>query len=108
MASVRPRYRPGPLTSGYPVTPRQMEIFTFIYEYARGHGYQPSWREINEHFGISSPNGLLGSIRSLAAKGWVEPQSCTARAIRFLKRPDGAKFEGFQDKPQEASPCLPA
>ena len=79
---------------------KQAAIFRFIYETARDLGFQPSIREIGAKFDIRSPNGVVCHLSVLARKGWIEevdgkPQ---ARAIRFLRRPDGAIFAGFADK----------
>jgi SOS-response transcriptional repressor LexA len=83
---------------GDPLTERQAEIFAFIYETARDRGYQPTYRQLMEKFGILSTNGISCHLKSLADKGWIEALDGEKRGIRFLRRPDGRPFTGFSDK----------
>jgi SOS-response transcriptional repressor LexA len=87
------------------LTGRQLEIFTFIYEHARDNGFQPSYREIGERFGIRSPNGMKEHLRLIRRKGYLAlPKSFhQARAVVFLKRPDGTAFHGFSEKQESIS-----
>lgn len=84
---------PGPLTA------RQREIFLFIWDHTCREGFQPSYRDVMEHFGITSPNGVLVHIRAMARKGWVRPG--TMRSVRFLRQPDGREFRGFVAAPEK-------
>jgi repressor LexA len=86
-----------------PLTEKQAAVFRFIYETARDRGYQPSFREIGERFGIGGTNGVMCHVTALARKGWISPRpaghgSGPSRAIVFLRRPTGEPFCGFSDK----------
>lgn len=82
------------------LTDRQLEIFTLIYESARDKGFQPTIREMMPVFGIASENGIHCHLKALAKRGYLRLER-EARALRILRRPDGSRFEGFQDKPTE-------
>jgi repressor LexA len=83
--------------AGDPLTERQAEIFAWIYEIVRDRGYQPTYRQLMEKFGIQSTNGITCHLKSIADKGWIDLGG-EKRGIRFLKRPDGRPFTGFADK----------
>jgi SOS-response transcriptional repressor LexA len=84
------------------LTPRQREMYAWYYEHARDLGYQPTIRELGKRFAIYSPNGVMSHLHAWARKGYVAPAENEARALRFLKRPDGRKFDGFMDKEAES------
>jgi SOS-response transcriptional repressor LexA len=77
------------------LSPRQAEVYLFLFESTRTTGVQPSIREVCQRFGTTSVNGPLGHLAALARKGWIRPCEGEARSIRFLRRPDGAEFTGF-------------
>lgn len=79
-------------------TERQMAIFAFIYEHARDKGFQPTLRELGEHFGIRSPNGLMCHLRSLRKQGFIGEPEAGSRCIPIYKKPDGSPFTGFAEK----------
>ena len=66
---------------GDDLTPRQQAI----YEYIRGHtlryGYPPSIREIGEHFGIRSTNGVSDHLKALQRKGKLRRSESKSRAL---------------------------
>lgn len=80
------------------LTERQASIFYHIFETTRRTGIQPSFRELGERFGITSPNGVLSHLVALARKGWIARAEGQSRSVRFLKCPDNRTFKGF---------CLP-
>ena len=49
------------------LTKRQREVYEFIREKIRGRGYGPTVREIGDHFGINSPNGVMCHLKALAS-----------------------------------------
>lgn len=57
------------------LTRRQREILDFIVERIRRVGCPPTFREIGEHFGIASLNGVFGHIAALRRKGYLNPAS---------------------------------
>jgi SOS-response transcriptional repressor LexA len=68
-------------------TVRQRAIFDFIVRHALESLYQPSFREIIDHFGIGSPNGLNCHLKALHQKGWIDLSGGQSRAIRILRKP---------------------
>lgn len=52
--------------------------------YLRTHTYQPSIREIGQHFGIRSTKTVSELLQSLANKGVVERDPSRSRGIRIL------------------------
>jgi len=93
MAATHVKNAPGDIA-----TDRQLEIFALIYESARNHGYQPSVRELCDLTGITSPNGIVGHIDALEAKGYVKADKNAARCLTILRKPDGTPFRGFEAK----------
>lgn len=63
------------------LTRRQREVYHFLRHYFQEHGYVPTVREIAQHFGIRSPNGVVCHLRALERKGLIERQHGQARAI---------------------------
>ena len=78
------------------LTLRQRQLLTFIEEHLREVGYPPTIREMADHMGIRSTNGVSDHLKALERKGYiareknaksralslvaVEPQLATARA----------------------------
>jgi len=75
------------------LTRRQQAIYEFLRDKIRNRGYGPSVREIGEHFGISSPNGVMCHLKALEKKGLItrdrSPHSShgLSRAIRLAAEP---------------------
>ena len=86
-----------PESEARPLTERQAEVFRYLYEFTRTHGYQPSSQELCGHFGFTSKVSACHHIGLIAAKGWIQKATGVPRAIRFLCRPDGSPFTGFAD-----------
>ena len=68
------------------LTTRQRDIYAWIGDYWRRHGYGPTLREGQEAFAFRSPNGFAGHVRALAARGLV---TCDRRLARSLRIADG-------------------
>jgi len=64
-----------------PPTERQLEILTFMRAYQQGRGAPPSLREIGEHFGIVSTNGVSDHLRALHRKGLVRKHRGARRYV---------------------------
>jgi hypothetical protein len=54
-----------------PPTERQLEILAFLRAYQESRGAPPALREIGEHFGIASTNGVSDHLRALHRKGLI-------------------------------------
>lgn len=63
------------------LTARQREIYDFILAYRRENGCSPSIPEIQQRFGIRSPNGVAGHLRALEAKGAIRLSNRGSRRI---------------------------
>ncbi len=67
------------------LTKKQAEILSFIRSQIQDNGYAPSYREIAEHFGLSSPATVHQHVQSLAEKGMVSlGEDGTARSIGLI------------------------
>ena len=67
------------------LTARQTAIFDFILEFRRNHGCSPSIPEIQKAFLIRSPNGVVGHLLSLEAKGYVRRSNRGSRQIDVVE-----------------------
>ncbi len=54
------------------ITKRQRQILDFINDFSGEHGYSPSYREIGEHFGLSSTATIHAHVSALQKKGLVK------------------------------------
>lgn len=69
------------------LTKRQREILSYIEGHQGRNGYWPSIREIQENFGFKSTNAVMGHLRALERKGYLERISGQARTFR-INRPN--------------------
>jgi repressor LexA len=69
------------------LTSRQQKVYELIREKIRGRGYGPTVREIAEHFGIRSPNGVVCHLKALEKKGFIVREANMSRAIRLSAEP---------------------
>ncbi len=67
------------------LTQRQKEVLECIQKFQEQMNYPPSILEICEQLGIRSTNGVVGHIRSLIRKGYLE-RSSKARSIKLTPR----------------------
>jgi repressor LexA len=67
-----------------PLTKRQAEILDFIRSTLIDEQRTPTFREIGERFGITSPNGVVSHLKLLAKKGMIEMPNNQARSIKLL------------------------
>jgi repressor LexA len=69
------------------LTKRQRDVYEFIKDKIQNRGYGPTVREIGEHFGISSPNGVMCHLKALEKKGLITRQPNMSRAIQLAAEP---------------------
>lgn len=67
------------------LTERQQEIYDFINERIRAAGYPPTIREIGEHLGIRSTNGVADHLKALKRKGYLQQDGSKSRTWQPLK-----------------------
>lgn len=65
------------------LTERQREIYDFIRKKIESRGYPPTVREIGNHFGIKSPNGVMCHLKALEKKEFINRGTFSARAIQL-------------------------
>jgi repressor LexA len=65
-----------------PLTDRQQEVLDFIGKSIERRGYPPTLREIGEHMGIRSTNGVNDHLKALEKKGYLEREDLKSRALR--------------------------
>lgn len=63
------------------LTERQQEIYDFITNFIKEHGYSPSFREIAKGCYIASVSTVAGYIDRLVKKGVIEYVPCIPRTI---------------------------
>ena len=70
------------------LTDRQQNVYDMIRELIIKRGYGPTVREIGEHFGIKSPNGVMCHLRALERKGLITRSPNKSRAIELTHSAD--------------------
>jgi repressor LexA len=80
------------------LTDRQKAILDFITQSIEERGYPPTLREIGEHFGIRSTNGVNDHLRALEKKGHLQREDLKSRALRPVgMQPASAAGAGLGD-----------
>jgi repressor LexA len=64
------------------LTDRQKAVLDFISRSIERRGYPPTLREIGEHMGIRSTNGVNDHLKALEKKGYLEREDLKSRALR--------------------------
>jgi repressor LexA len=67
------------------VTKRQHEVYEFLQRFIEKHGYSPSYQEIGEGLGLSSPATVHKHITNLVQKGMLRRDYNRSRSIDVLK-----------------------
>ena len=67
-----------------PLTERQEKILSFIKKSIQEQGYPPTIREIGEHFGIRSTNGVNDHLKALERKGYLLRGELKSRALSVI------------------------
>ena len=74
------------------LTERQREILKFISASIHERGYPPTLREIGEHFGIRSTNGVNDHLKALEKKGHLRREDLKSRAMRPIAPEGGGEI----------------
>ena len=77
------------------LTQRQQEVYELIRDKIVNRGYGPTVREIGEHFGINSPNGVMCHLKALEKKGLIRRSPNKSRAIELTQN-DADDIRGLQ------------
>ncbi len=67
------------------LTNRQQQVYDFIQDTIDSLGYPPTFREIGEHLGIRSTNGVADHLKALKRKGYLTQQGMKSRTIKPSK-----------------------
>ena len=67
------------------LTERQEKILAFIKRSIQEQGYPPTIREIGEHFGIRSTNGVNDHLKALERKGYLMRGELKSRALSIIQ-----------------------
>jgi repressor LexA len=91
-------------TSGYndekePLTDRQQAVLDFISRSIERRGYPPTLREIGEHMGIRSTNGVNDHLKALEKKGYLEREDLKSRALRPISSEGAGPTGNLVDVP---------
>jgi len=71
------------------LTARQKAVLEYISDSIHSRGYPPTLREIGNHLGIRSTNGVNDHLRALERKGYLTREDMKSRTLRLMKTPDG-------------------
>lgn len=66
-----------------PLTEKQEAVLKFIEKYQMSYGKSPTFKEMRQHFKVSSDNGILKHVRALEDKGFIKKDD-TPRGIKLL------------------------
>lgn len=64
-----------------PLSPKQAEIYAFIQQFTKEHGYPPSVREISAAVNLKSPSTVHFHMKKLEAEGYIQKADGKTRAI---------------------------
>lgn len=67
------------------LTKRQEQTLDFIRRSINERGYPPTLREIGEHMGIRSTNGVNDHLRALERKGYLRREDMKSRALKLVE-----------------------
>ncbi len=80
------------------LTQRQRAVYEMIRDKIINRGYGPTVREIGEHFGINSPNGVMCHLKAIEKKGLIRRSPNKSRAIELTQEesmePRGLQMAG--------------
>ncbi len=68
------------------LTPRQEGIYKYIRSRILAGDPPPTVREIADHFGIRSPNGVMCHLKAIEKKGYIVRDENLSRSIRLPGR----------------------
>ncbi|MGB0888907.1 MAG: hypothetical protein ACPGWS_01365 [Solirubrobacterales bacterium] len=66
------------------VTTRQKGVLEYVRGYIAQHRRSPTIREIGDHFGIRSPNGVICHLKALRKKGLLDWTPGISRSILLI------------------------
>ncbi len=79
------------------LTKRQEQTLDFIRSSIEQRGYPPTLREIGEHMGIRSTNGVNDHLRALERKGYLRREDMKSRALKLVEDATEVKSRSEED-----------
>ncbi len=67
-----------------PITTRQKELLTIIYQYIKDTGYPPTFEEMRGKLGVSSNQSVLDLLFKLEKRGLIKRNEAAARGLTIL------------------------
>ncbi|MEM9412557.1 MAG: transcriptional repressor LexA [Planctomycetota bacterium] len=68
------------------LTPNQWRVLKYIKRQIEHKNHVPTIREIGDHLGIASPNGVAGLLNRIEAKGMIKRNKNRARSISLTEK----------------------
>lgn len=86
-----------------PLTDRQQAVFNCISRSIQDRGYPPTLREIGQHLGIRSTNGVNDHLRALQRKGYLTREDMKSRTLRLSSVPPSSttQIEASAERDEE-------
>lgn len=81
-----------------PLTVKQAEIYDFILQYTKAHGYPPSVREIGAAVRLKSPSTVHFHMKKLEAEGYILKADGKTRAISLPMEAVAEELDGRADQ----------
>lgn len=75
------------------LTERQRAVLEYISLSIADRGYPPTLREIGNHLGIRSTNGVNDHLRALERKGYLTREDMKSRTLRLVRTPEGRSVD---------------
>ena len=75
------------------LTKKQKQILDFVTQFIQSNEYAPSYREIAEHFGLSSTATVHEHIKALEDKGLITSSQKAARSLEVINYRFGKSIE---------------
>ena len=85
------------------LTDRQRAVLEFISASISDRGYPPTLREIGNHLGIRSTNGVNDHLRALERKGYLTREDMKSRTLRLVRTPEGRPVSDGGSPPSPAN-----
>jgi repressor LexA len=83
------------------LTKRQLQTLDFIRQSINQRGYPPTLREIGEHMGIRSTNGVNDHLRALERKGYLRREDMKSRALKLVESMDSGSDTNSSSPPED-------
>lgn len=90
------------------LTDRQRAVLAYISSSIEDRGYPPTLREIGNHLGIRSTNGVNDHIRALERKGYLTREDMKSRTLRLVRRETSSEESGADSGEAEREKHLEA